>query len=178
MPRRSRPPQLHLTGDWSEFLRLLQEHRARFLVVGAHALAAHGRPRFTGDFDVFVDATPANAPRVYAALREFGVGGLVTAGFFASADGSGAAGLTIGVPPTRLDILKSISGVTFAEAWRGRVSARFEGKPVPIIGLDAYVKNKRASGRAKDLLDLALLEESGVEIPPRPRRPRRRGRRS
>lgn len=75
MPRRSRPPQLHLTGDWSEFLHLLQKHRVRFLVVGAHALAAHGRPRFTGDFDVFVDATPANARRVCAALREFGVGG-------------------------------------------------------------------------------------------------------
>ena len=176
MPRRSRPPQLHLTDDWSEFLRLLQKHRVRFLVVGAHALAAHGRPRFTGDFDVFVDATPANARRVYGALREFGVGGIITEELFASPEGSGAAGLTIGVPPTRLDVLKSISGVTFAEAWRSRIFARFDGKPVPIIGLDAYVKNKRASGRAKDLLDLALLEESGVAIAP-PRR-RRRGKRS
>ena len=172
MSRRSQA-ELKLTADWCEFLRLLQKHRVRFLVVGAHALAAHGRPRFTGDFDVFVDATPANATRVYAALYDFGVRGLVTKGFFAAPGGEGAAGLTIGVPPMRLDVLKSISGVSFAEAWRTRVSARFEGKPVAIIGLDAYVKNKRASGRTKDLLDVALLEEGGVAVSsPAPRRRR------
>jgi hypothetical protein len=164
-----------LTGEWSEFLRLFQKHRVRFLVVGAHALAAHGRPRFTGDFDVFVAPTRPNARRVYAALRDFGVGGLVDEDFFAEPDPAGAAGLTIGVPPMRLDVLKSISGVTFDEAWRGRVSARFEGKPIAVIGLEEYVKNKRASGRAKDLLDIALLEESGVVVTashPRPRRAR------
>lgn len=174
--RRRSQPELHLTGDWCEFLRLLQKHRVRFLVVGAHALAAHGRPRYTGDFDVFVEATPTNARRVYAALQEFGVGAMVTEEFFADAGPDGAAGLTIGVPPMRLDVLKSISGVSFAEAWRSRVSARFEGKLIGVIGLDAYVKNKRASGRTKDLLDIALLEESGLTTTARtaPRRPRRR----
>ena len=170
-----RLPELKLTEDWSEFLRLLQRHRVRFIVVGAHALAAHGRPRYTGDLDVFVDATPSNARRVYAALRDFGVGAPVDEAFFAAPEPAGAAGLTVGAPPIRLDILKSISGVTFAEAWRTRVSARFEGKPVAVIGLEAYVKNKRAAGRAKDLLDLALLEEGGVTVAgPRRRRPKSR----
>lgn len=180
MSRRSQMAELKLTGDWSEFLRLLQKHHVRFLIVGAHALAAHGRPRFTGDFDLFVEATPANARRVYAALCEFGVGALVAWDFFASPGGNGAAGLTIGVPPMRLDVLKSISGVSFAEAWRSRVSVRFEGKSVAVIGLDAYVKNKRAAGRAKDLLDVALLEESGVTVasPTRLRGTRRKGKRS
>ena len=172
MSRRSQPPELHLTGDWSEFLRLLQKHRVRFLVIGAHALAAHGRPRFTGDFDLFVAPTRPNARRIHAALCDFGVGDLVDADFFAAPDPAGAAGLTIGVPPMRLDLLKSISGVTFDEAWRTRVSARFDGKPVAIIGLDAYVKNKRAAGRAKDLLDIALLEESGLVVRPRKRKRR------
>jgi len=172
--RRSRVPELKLTGDWSEFLRLLHKHRVRFLIIGAHALAAHGRPRFTGDFDVLVEPTPANARRVYAALRDFGVGGRVNEEFFAAADAAGAAGLTIGVPPVRLDVLKSISGVSFDEAWRTRISAHFEGKRVAVIGLDAYIKNKRASGRAKDLLDIALLEESGVVVASVPRRRARR----
>lgn len=173
-----RLPELKLTGDWSEFLRLLQKHRVRFIIVGAHALAAHGRPRFTGDLDVFVNATPTNASRIYGALCDFGVGALVEEGFFAAPDPTGAAGLTIGAPPMRLDVLKSISGVTFDEAWRGRVSARFDGKPVAVIGLEAYVKNKRAAGRTKDLLDLALLEEGGVAAArPRSRRKTRSRRR-
>jgi hypothetical protein len=175
--RRSERVELSLTGDWSEFLRLLQKHRVRFLIVGAHALAAHGRPRFTGDFDLFVDATPANAKRVHAALCDFGVGMVVSEEFFASAGSDGAAGVTIGLPPMRLDVLKSISGVTFAEAWRGRVSVRFEGKTVAVIGLDAYIKNKRAAGRTKDLLDIALLEESGLVARRRPPKRRRKGRR-
>ena len=172
-----RSPELKLTGDWSEFLRLLQKHRVRFIIVGAHALAAHGRPRFTGDLDVFVNATPANARRIYGALCDFGVGALVEERFFAAPDLTGAAGLTIGVPPMRLDILKSISGVTFDEAWRSRVSARFEGKPVAVIGLAAYVKNKRAAGRTKDLLDLALLEEGGIVAARPPSRRKTRSRR-
>ena len=168
-------PVLKLTEDWSEFLRLLQKHRVRFIIVGAHALAAHGRPRFTGDLDVFVDATPINARRAHAALSDFGVGARVDEAFFAAPDRAGAAGLTIGVPPMQLDVLKSISGVTFEEAWRTRVSVRFEGKPVAVIGLEAYVKNKRAAGRAKDLLDLALLEEGGVAVAgPHRRRPKSR----
>lgn len=164
MSRRSTSPELRLTGDWCDFLRLLQKHRVRFLVVGAHALAAHGRPRFTGDFDVFVAPTRSNAKRVQSALVEFGAGGLASEEFFAEPDTTGAAGVTIGVPPMRIDVLKSISGVTFDEAWRGRLSARFEGKPVGVIGMAAYVKNKRAAGRTKDLLDLALLEEAGIDV--------------
>jgi hypothetical protein len=146
-----------LPPDWKEFLSLLVSHRVRFLVVGAHALAVHGRPRLTGDLDVWVDATPANARRVLAALAEFGFGSV----------GLGEADFTrpgmviaLGNPPLRVDVLTSISGVSFERAWRGRVRHRLSGVTVGVLGRREYRANKRAAGRPKDLLDLELLDET------------------
>jgi hypothetical protein len=147
---------MDLAEDYREFLRLLISHRVRFLVVGAHALAALGHPRYSDDLDVFVEATPANARRIVAALRAFGFGdvGLDAEDF--SRPGKVAR---LGQPPVSIDVLTSIAGVSFAEAWKGRTRGRLAGLTVAYLGKQQFVRNKRAAGRPKDLLDLALLDE-------------------
>lgn len=128
----------------------------RFLVVGAHALAALGRPRFTRDLDVLVEPTLANARRVGAALADVGYAELAKEWRrFAERDRMA----TLGREPLRVDVMTSISGVSFRDAWRGRTLVRVAGAEVGFLGRAAFVENKRASGRAKDLLDIALLEE-------------------
>jgi hypothetical protein len=135
----------------------LISRRVRFLIVGAHALAAHGRPRTTQDIDFLVEPTLANARRLGHALADFGYPALAAQWRrFAEPDRM----TTIGREPMRIDVMTSISGVDFAEAWRSRRRFRFGRINVAILGRDALIENKRASGRAKDLLDLALLQES------------------
>jgi hypothetical protein len=134
----------------------LISHRVRFLVVGAHALAAAGRPRATQDLDVFVEPSEANAARLGRALRAFGFPALADqADRFARGDRMA----TLGKPPLQIDILNSITGVSFAAAWRGRRRARLGALVVPFLGPRELIRNKRAAGRAKDLADLALLAE-------------------
>jgi hypothetical protein len=127
----------------------------RFLVVGAHALGQHGRPRATGDLDVWVEPTTTNAVKVYHALAEFGaplgdrsVAELATPGVI----------YQMGVEPFRIDILTAISGVEFADAWPNRLDSTLGGLSVPVLGLEDLIRNKRASGRPKGLLDVASLE--------------------
>lgn len=124
--------------------------------MGAHALAVWGQPRFTRDLDILVEPTAANAKRLCAALRECGYAALAREeAAFASADRMA----TLGVEPLRVDIMTSISGVDFATAWRGRLMARLGARRVPVLGRAEFIVNKRASGRAKDLLDLQLLAD-------------------
>jgi hypothetical protein len=157
---------MELPRDWSEFIGLLCAHRVQFLVVGGHAMAIHGRPRFTEDLDVFIAATPANVKRLAAALQEFGFHDLAAASDqFTGPDRMAS----LGTKPLRIDITNSIDGVSFASAWKSRVRARFGGHVVGFIGYRHFLRNKRAAGRAKDLLDLELLAESR----PARRRPRR-----
>jgi hypothetical protein len=163
-----------LPPDWSELIESLTSHRVRFLIVGAHALAVHGRPRATGDLDILVEPTKANSDRLGRALADFGFPALATqAGEFSKPDKM----VTLGREPLRIDLMTSISGVSFAEAWRGRVTVTFGRRKVAVLGLGEFEANKRASGRPKDLLDLALLAESGISAAgekPRPdRRPKR-----
>ncbi len=142
--------------DWSEFLNLLISHRVRFVLVGGHAVAGHGEPRLTEDLDVFVDTSSANAQRLRKALMEFGFGDATP-----ETDELAAPGKIwmLGRKPWRIDILTSIDGVTFDAAWRGRVRAAFGTSTLPVIGLKELLRNKRASGRPKDLADAARLEE-------------------
>lgn len=147
---------MKLPADWSEFINLLDAHRVRFLIVGAHALAAHGRPRATQDIDFWVEPTPENATRLCRALGEFGFPALTNAVEEFSTPERMA---TLGRPPLRIDIMTSVDGLSFAEAWEGRLSADFGSSKVSFLGRDALIKNKRASGRAKDLADIALLNE-------------------
>lgn len=156
-----------LARDFRDLLRVFVAHEVRFLVVGAYALAVLGRPRATGDLDVWIDATRENAPRTMEALREFGapLSDL-------QIDELAAPGVVyqIGLPPLRIDVLTSIDGVEFARAWRRRISADFDGVVVPVIGRSDFLANKRASGRLKDLADAERLSKS----PPAPRTRRRR----
>jgi len=159
--------KVELNPDWSEFLCALIARRVRFVLVGGHAVAGHGEPRFTEDLDVFVDPTPTNARRLRSALIDFGFGDTVPrAPVFAAPDKV----FMLGRKPNRIDILTGIDGVTFAEAWASRVEAEFEAKPLYVIGRDALIVNKRAAGRPKDLLDVALLEAQTATArrPPRP----------
>lgn len=140
-------------------LQELVAAKARFLVVGAHALSAHGVPRATVDLDIWVWPDSENAQRVFEALARFGAPlealGVTTADFI-NPDNVAQFGL----PPFRIDIMTSVSGVDFDAAWEERVEDRIEGVLVPIIGRDSFIKNKRASGRKKDLAD---LESLGIE---------------
>jgi hypothetical protein len=145
-----------LSQDFRDLLEALSAEAVRFLVVGAFAMAFHGVPRATGDLDIWVASEPDNARRVMAALRRFGApveDHGVTEGDFARKD----TVYQIGLPPRRIDVMTSISGVEFDDAWRSRATAEIDGGSVPFIGRDALVANKRASGREKDLVDLRVL---------------------
>ena len=136
-------------------LSALLEAGAEFLVVGAHALALHGRPRATGDLDIWVRATRANAERVWEALLRFGA----PLRDLTREDLTGP-GLVyqIGLPPRRIDLLTSITGVSWPEAWSDRVHVDVQGISVPVLGKSTLIANKRATGRAQDLVDVAALE--------------------
>lgn len=141
--------------DFSDLFAAFNAAGVRYLVVGAHAVAFFAEPRFTKDLDLWVEASPANADRILAALRAFGAPlHQVSASDFA------IPGITyqIGVAPNRIDIATQIDGVTFDEAWPHRVTSRFGEHDVCLIGRDELVRNKRAAGRPQDLLDLSLLE--------------------
>jgi hypothetical protein len=144
-----------MNQDFVDLLRSFIAHDVRFLVVGAYALAVHGTPRATGDLDVWVDATPENAPRVLRALAEFGapMQGLTDRDF-------SRPGIVyqMGLAPGRIDVITELTGLTFAEAWPDRVEQPLADMRVPVIGREAFVRNKKATGRAKDLVDVEELE--------------------
>jgi hypothetical protein len=143
--------------DFVEMLSALSAAGAEFLIVGAHALAAHGVPRATGDLDIWVRRSPENADRVLAALRAFGA-----PLFDLTRDDLTAADTVfqIGLPPSRIDILTSISGVDFDAAWARRMPFQIDGLSLHCLGRGDFVANKRAVGRPKDLADIALLESA------------------
>jgi len=136
-------------------LSALCEEKAEFLIVGAYALAAHGHPRATGDIDVWVRRSDDNAKRVWRALVRFGapladlkLEDLKTPDLI----------FQIGVEPRRIDIVTSITGVEFDEAWPDRKEVEIEGLKIPVIGRSHLLKNKKALGRPQDLADVAWLE--------------------
>jgi len=144
--------------DFRDLLAALTASGVRFLVVGAHALAAHGVPRVTGDLDLWVASSPVNASSVWRALADFGAPLAtldVTERDFCTPDRV----VQLGLPPYRIDLMTSISGVAFEEAWEGRLPGTLFGVPVSFLGRDAFILNKRASGRPKDLADIRSLGE-------------------
>ncbi len=145
-------------SDFVDFIACLRLEGCAFLIVGAHALAAHGSPRATGDLDVLVRADPSNAERVYRALVRFGAP--VSAHGVRPEDFAVPGTVyQIGLPPHRIDVLTSISGVSFEDAQEGAITGHIGPESVPCIGLDPLLRNKRAAGRPKDLGDVAVLEE-------------------
>lgn len=145
-----------MVQDFHDVLTELIRSGARFLVVGAHALSAHGVPRATVDLDIWVAADPDNADRVYAALAAFGAP--LDALGITRADFQDREIVTqFGLPPLRIDVMTSVSGLTFDDAWRARIEGTIEKVKVPILDRTCFIRNKRASGRKKDLADLELL---------------------
>ena len=162
-----RQATIRIPREWSEFVSALRSAKVKFMVVGSHALAAHGRPRYSGEIDIFIAQNPQNVAKVCKALTAFGFGEYADPAWL-SVPGNG---LHLGVVPMRIDVLTGISGVSFDEAWKTRTRAILNEHPVNIIGRNAYIKNKKAAGRPKDLTDIALLEE--VSVPKRRRGTRR-----
>lgn len=143
--------------DFLDLLDCLREAHAEFMIVGAFALSQNGLPRATGDLDVFVRATPDNAPRVIEALRAFGAP-LDSAGIRVDDFDKPGTTYQMGLPPRRIDVLTQLSGIDFDEAWASRVERPIGGGIVAFLGRDALIKTKRASARPKDLADVAALE--------------------
>lgn len=156
------PPKL--TDDLNALIELFRCHGVEFLVVGAHALAFHGRPRFTEDLDLFVNRTDANARRLRSALDEFGFG--VTEEAAAQISSEERAMIVLGRKPHQVDVLNFLDGVDFDSAWARRVAGKLGEIEVDFLSFDDYVSTKRASGRPRDLDDLnRLREDVGRPLP-------------
>jgi len=147
---------MEVQRDFRDLLELLNAHKVEYMIVGAYALAFHGAPRYTGDIDIYVRPDPENAQRVMAALNDFGFGstGLTAADFEI-----GDKVVQLGFPPVRVDIVTSITGVSWEEAVSGKVEGTYGDIRVYYIGREQFISNKRVLGRNKDLADLEALGE-------------------
>ena len=141
------------SSDFEELLGFLNARQVRAVVVGGHALAFHGHPRYTKDLDIFIEPTAENAAALLQALGDFGFGNV---GLTAT-DFSPGKVVQLGVAPNRVDLMTAIDGVSFAEAWTAREAGVFGAVPVFYLGRDAFLTNKRAAGRPQDLADLDRL---------------------
>ena len=145
---------MHVPPDFKEFLKLLNSHRADYLLIGGYAVGVHGYPRPTGDMDIWIRTTQENAQLVAQALQDFG---------FELDDEIRALFeqenkiVRMGLPPMRLEIITSVSGVDFNACYKQRLIYDLDGIPVNVIALEDLKVNKRASGRHKDLNDLEQL---------------------
>jgi len=144
-----------LNPDWKDFLELLESSGAEFLLVGAWARAFLGEPRMTGDIDFWIRRSPENAEKLVRVVKEFGFGSLgLTVDDFLSED----MVVQLGYPPRRIDILTRITGVTFEEAWEEKGEGTLDGIRVHYLSKQHFVRNKRATGRPKDLADIEAIE--------------------
>ncbi|HLY59665.1 MAG TPA: hypothetical protein VKV95_02760 [Terriglobia bacterium] len=146
---------MSLPKEWREFIESLNSNKVDYLVVGAVALARHGWPRYTGNLDILIRNSPEKRTRLESALREFGLGSIdLKASDFVES----YRAIQLGVPPNRIDLLTSITGVSFDRAWLGRIEGELGGTPAKFIGREALIQNKKSTGRPQDLADLAALE--------------------
>ncbi|RPJ85970.1 MAG: hypothetical protein EHM18_08625 [Acidobacteria bacterium] len=141
--------------DFKELLSVLNAHNVRYLVVGGYAVMKYSEPRFTKDLDLWISIDPENARAVFAALQDFGapLSGLTEESF--SKEG---CFYQMGVPPLRVDVMMSLPGMTFEEAWPRRVMLELEETSIPFVSKEDLIRIKRASGRSQDLLDAKRLE--------------------
>lgn len=149
-----------INQDFSDLFAELSAAGARYLLVGGYAIAIHARPRYTKDLDLWIEPSAENAALVYEALGRFGA----PLQHF-SLDDLQRPDMVIqlGLPPSRIDLVTSIDGVTFEEAWPARTESRYGDNVIQVIGLVHLIQNKRASGRAQDRADVELLEQSQDE---------------
>jgi hypothetical protein len=150
-----------MTKDFKDLLRAFNAHAVKYLIFRGHAFGVHAQPRTTKGLDLFIRSDAENAEAAFRALAQFGAptGGMTPADF---ADGTT---FQLGQPPDRIDILQKIDGVTFDEAWENRVEGMIEGEvPAAVISRDDLIRNKLASGREQDLLDVKQLRRAADSI--------------
>jgi hypothetical protein len=145
---------MSLSADLKEFIELLNSRGVEYVIVGAHSLAFHGRPRYTGDLDVLVRPSPENAEKIAAVLTEFG---FAESGFKSSDFLEPDQVIQLGRVPNRIDLMTGISGVETDDAFATKISAELVGLPVFILSKDLLIQNKRALARPQDLADLDAL---------------------
>jgi len=145
---------IHLPNDFKEFLKLLNAHQVEYLLVGGYAVGYHGYPRATADIDIWVAISPDNADRIVVVLREFGfdLPELMPELFLKEGQI-----IRLGVPPVRIEIITTISGVKFSQCYAKRVTDKLDGVKVNMICLDHLKRNKKAAGRHKDMADIENL---------------------
>lgn len=146
-----------MTKNFKDLLRVLNANAVKYLVIGGHAFGVHAEPRTTKDLDVFIRSDPKNAQAIFKALAEFGapLQGMSPEDF---ADGTT---FQMGQPPERIDILQKIDGITFDEAWPNRLEGMVDDEVrVTVISRDDLIRNKLASGREQDLLDVKTLRKA------------------
>ncbi|MBW6516750.1 MAG: hypothetical protein K0B81_09095 [Candidatus Cloacimonetes bacterium] len=147
---------MQVEKDFEEFVKLLNESKVRYLIVGAYAVGFHAEPRNTGDIDIWVDSTPLNADKIIAVLHNFGFSTLgITKEDILNPDSV----IQLGYPPVRIDMLTSLTGLDFDIAFKARVDANFGTTTVSLISLQDLIKNKEATGRTRDLADAELLRK-------------------
>ena len=147
---------MEVQKDFKEFLALLNAHEVDFMIVGGYALAYHGAPRYTGDIDVFIKSDNKNAQRIIKVLEKFGFSSLeLSIDDFQKKDRV----VQLGLPPVRIDIITSISGVSWEQADASKEPGMYGDVPVFYIGKNQYVANKKATGRTKDIADIEALGE-------------------
>ena len=147
---------MFVNSDFSDLLRIFNDHNVRYMVIGGYAVVQYAEPRFTKDLDLLINTDTANAEAVYNALREFGASltGLTSKdfaeeGFF----------FQMGMPPVRVDVIMGIPGVKFEECWNRRVVVDFDDLKVIFISKQDLIASKRAAGRPQDLIDADLLSQ-------------------
>jgi hypothetical protein len=147
---------MEIQKDFKELLELFNAHKVEYVIVGGYALAFHGAPRFTGDIDILVRPDDGNAKRIIAALDEFGFASLdISEKDFTKSDNV----IQLGVPPIRVDIMTSLTAVTWDKVQAGKVSGNYDRTYVFFIGRDDFIANKKALGRRKDIADIEALEQ-------------------
>ena len=145
---------MSLSADLREFIELLNSRGVEYVIVGAHSLAFHGRPRYTGDLDVLIRPSPENAEKMTAVLAEFG---FAESGFKSSDFLEPDQMFQLGRVPNRIDLMTGITGVDTSEAFATKISTELSGLSVFVLSKDLLIKNKRAVGRPQDLADLDAL---------------------
>ncbi len=144
------------SSDFRELLSLFEKHKVRYLIVGGYAVMKYSEPRFTKDLDVLIATDPENANSVYVALKEFGAPlANLAAGDFTRQDYF----YQLGRPPLRVDIMMSIPGIGFEEAWENRQMVELDDLKIPFISRSDLIRAKEASGRPQDKIDVRKLKE-------------------
>lgn len=145
-----------LAQDFEDFVKLLNKHHVDYMVVGGYALAFHGKPRHTGDLDIWINRSETNAVKLVSAIKEFGLAslGLTKSDFMQEGYVT-----QIGYPPLRIDILNTIDGVKFEDAYPNKLIIDVDGIEIKYIGLREFIVNKTASGRSQDIADLKEIKK-------------------